>query len=181
MRTRRSVVASADPEGDLPQLEVGEEFIPFGGAELAVFFAGPFGSAAGDESPMVGDHVLGVDRLWRTQISQLSEWVLVLQSTCGLAARGQPHEDEVGGVGDLEVSGFDGVAAGSEIDADLFFPVGDDLGIAVDGVEEDERFGDFPAEPGSPVDGRQELEGGFEDFVIVAARDLSEQDAVAGR
>ena len=87
MRTRRSVVASADPEGDLPQLEVGEEFIPFGGAELAVFFAGPFGSAAGDESPMVGDHVLGVDRLWRTQISQLSEWVLVLQSTCGLAAR----------------------------------------------------------------------------------------------
>jgi hypothetical protein len=47
------------------------------------------------------------------------------------------------------------------------------VGIVVDGVEEDERFGDFPGELGFPVDGRQELEGGIEDLVIVATRYLS--------
>jgi hypothetical protein len=62
MRARGPVIASADAEGDLPQLEVGQELLPLGGIELAVFFAGSFGSAAGDERPMVSDHVLGVDR-----------------------------------------------------------------------------------------------------------------------
>src|SRR5712691_59949 len=62
MRTWRSVVTAADPEGDLAQLEVGQELVPFGNGELPVFFAGPFGPAAGDERPVVGDHVLGVDR-----------------------------------------------------------------------------------------------------------------------
>jgi hypothetical protein len=62
MRTWRSVVTAAHSESDLAQLEVGQEFVPFGGAELTVFFAGPPGPAAGDERPVVGDHVFGVDR-----------------------------------------------------------------------------------------------------------------------
>src|SRR5216683_7529886 len=62
MRTWRSVVTAADAEGDLAQLEVRQELVPFGNGELPVFFAGPFGPAAGDERPVVGDHVLGVDR-----------------------------------------------------------------------------------------------------------------------
>jgi hypothetical protein len=52
---------------------MGQEFFPFGGGEFTVFFAGPGRAAAGDERPVVGDDVLGVDRLWRNQISQLSE------------------------------------------------------------------------------------------------------------
>ena len=62
MRTWGSVVAAADPERDLAQLEVGQEFVPFCSGELTVFFAGPLGPAAGDERPVVGDHVFGVDR-----------------------------------------------------------------------------------------------------------------------
>ena len=55
MRARRSVVTAADAEGDLPQLEVGEELVPFLVGELTVFLAGPVGPAAGDERPVVGD------------------------------------------------------------------------------------------------------------------------------
>src|SRR5260370_10289378 len=62
MRTWRSVVTAGDSEGDLAQLEVGQELGPFGSGELTVFVAGPFGPAAGDKRPVVGDHVLGVDR-----------------------------------------------------------------------------------------------------------------------
>ena len=50
------------PEGDLPQLELGQELVPFGNGERTVFFAGSLGPAAGDERPVVGDHILGVDR-----------------------------------------------------------------------------------------------------------------------
>ena len=46
----------------LPELEMGQEFVPFARGEVAVFFAGPFGAAAGDERPVVGDHIFGVDR-----------------------------------------------------------------------------------------------------------------------
>ena len=34
MRTWRSVVTAADPEGDLAQLEVGQELVPFGNGQL---------------------------------------------------------------------------------------------------------------------------------------------------
>jgi hypothetical protein len=49
--TRRPVIESAGAESDLPQLEVSEELVPFGGGELTVFLAGPLGAAAGDEGP----------------------------------------------------------------------------------------------------------------------------------
>jgi hypothetical protein len=62
MRTWGSEVSAAAAQGDLPQLEMGQEFVPFLGAEVAVFLARPFGPAAGDEGPMMGDHVFGVDR-----------------------------------------------------------------------------------------------------------------------
>ena len=58
----RSEVAAAGLQGDFPQLEVGEELVPFGGGEVTVFFAGPLGAAAGDERPRVGDDAFGVDR-----------------------------------------------------------------------------------------------------------------------
>jgi hypothetical protein len=41
---------------------MGEEFVPFSEGEVTVFLAGPLGPAAGDEGPVVGDHVFGVDR-----------------------------------------------------------------------------------------------------------------------
>lgn len=41
---------------------VGEEVLPLPDCEVAVFLAWPLGPAAGDERPMVRDHVLGVDR-----------------------------------------------------------------------------------------------------------------------
>jgi len=62
MRAWGPEVAAAGSEGYLPQLEVGEELVPFGGGEIAVFFAGSLGAAAGDERPVVGDDVFGVDR-----------------------------------------------------------------------------------------------------------------------
>ncbi|MGW1995313.1 hypothetical protein [Embleya sp. NPDC001921] len=46
MRARGSVVAAADSERDLPQLEMGEELGPLGGGEVAVFLAGPLRPAA---------------------------------------------------------------------------------------------------------------------------------------
>ena len=62
MRTWRSIVTAADAERDFPELEMGQEFVPFASGEITVFFAGPLGPAAGDERPVVGDHVFGVDR-----------------------------------------------------------------------------------------------------------------------
>src|SRR6476646_3247464 len=62
MRTWGSEVAAAAAKGDLPQLEMGQKFVPFLGAEVAVFLARPFRPATGDEGPMMGDHVVGVDR-----------------------------------------------------------------------------------------------------------------------
>ena len=62
MRTWGSEVTAADAQRDFPQLEMGEEFIPFASGQLTVFFAGPLGPPAGDERPMVEDHVFGVDR-----------------------------------------------------------------------------------------------------------------------
>jgi hypothetical protein len=47
------VVAAAGSEGDLPQFEVGEELVPFGGGELAIFLAGPFGPTTSDEGSVV--------------------------------------------------------------------------------------------------------------------------------
>ena len=62
MLARGSVVAAASSEGNLPQFEVGEELVPFGGGEFAVFLPGPLGAASGDEGPVVRDYILGVDR-----------------------------------------------------------------------------------------------------------------------
>jgi hypothetical protein len=62
MRARGAEITAADAEGDLPQLEVGQELLPLRCGELAVFLAGPLSPAPGDECPMVGDYVLGVDR-----------------------------------------------------------------------------------------------------------------------
>ena len=73
MLARSPEIPGADAQGDLAEFEVVQELVPFFGAEIPVFFAGTQGAAAGDEGPVVGDDVLGVDRLWRTQISELSE------------------------------------------------------------------------------------------------------------
>src|SRR5262245_19099998 len=75
MDARGAVVAGADAEGDLAQFEVAEELVPFFRGEVAVLLAGALRAAAGDEGSVVGDDVLGVDRLWRRRISQLSEWL----------------------------------------------------------------------------------------------------------
>jgi hypothetical protein len=56
------MVASACPESDFPQLEVGEELVPFLDREVTVLIAGPFGPAARDERPVMRDDVFGVDR-----------------------------------------------------------------------------------------------------------------------
>ena len=61
MRTWGAVVAAACPESHFPQLEVGEELIPFPGGEIAVFLAGPLGPAACDERPAWIFH--GYDRV----------------------------------------------------------------------------------------------------------------------
>ncbi|MEE1803498.1 hypothetical protein PUR57_33345 [Streptomyces sp. JV176] len=47
-------VACADAEGDFPQLEVGEEVLPFLRGGFAVLLAGPQRPAAGDEGPVLG-------------------------------------------------------------------------------------------------------------------------------
>jgi hypothetical protein len=41
---------------------VGEEFFPLASGEVPVFLAGASGAAAGDERPVAGDDVVGVDR-----------------------------------------------------------------------------------------------------------------------
>lgn len=56
------MVAAACPESNFPQLEMGEERIPLLGGDIAVLLAGPLGPAAGDERPMVRDHIFRVDR-----------------------------------------------------------------------------------------------------------------------
>lgn len=60
--TGAAVVAGADAEGDLSELEVAEEFLPFIWGEAAVLLAGALGSATCDEGPVVGDDIVGVDR-----------------------------------------------------------------------------------------------------------------------
>lgn len=62
MLARGRVVTAAGPQGDLAEFEVGQELVPLGGGELAVLLTGPLGSAARDEGPVMGDHVLRVDR-----------------------------------------------------------------------------------------------------------------------
>ena len=69
MRARGPVISAADAEGDFPELEMGEEFVPLGGGELTVFFAGPLSAAAGDERPVVSYDVFGVDGLWRRYVA----------------------------------------------------------------------------------------------------------------
>ena len=55
-------VPRADAQGDLAELEVVQELIPLVRREVTVFFAGAEGAPAGDEGPVVGHDVLGVDR-----------------------------------------------------------------------------------------------------------------------
>ncbi|MFF3674648.1 hypothetical protein ACFYYS_11750 [Streptomyces sp. NPDC002120] len=59
---RGAEVACAEAQGDLPQLEVGQEVLPFLRGGLAVLLTGPQRPAAGDEGPVVVDDVLGMDR-----------------------------------------------------------------------------------------------------------------------
>jgi hypothetical protein len=59
---RSAEVAGAHAQLDLAELEVAQELVPLGRAEVSVFFAGAQGAAAGDERPVAGDDVLGVDR-----------------------------------------------------------------------------------------------------------------------
>jgi len=61
-------------ERDVPSLEVAEELLPLLVGGSTVFRAGAEATAgAGDEGPVAVDHFLGVDGLWRSQISELSE------------------------------------------------------------------------------------------------------------
>ena len=62
MNTRGAKVPGADPKSDLAEFEVVQELVPFFGGEVAVFFAGAQGAPAGNEGPVVGDDVFGVDR-----------------------------------------------------------------------------------------------------------------------
>src|SRR4029077_14950433 len=62
MQARRSEVAGAGAQGDLAQLEVAEELVPFLRREVAVFLCRSQPASARDEGPMVGDDVLRVDR-----------------------------------------------------------------------------------------------------------------------
>lgn len=55
---RGAVVAGADPEGDLAELEMAEELLPFFRGEAAVLLAGALDSAARDEGPVVGDDIV---------------------------------------------------------------------------------------------------------------------------
>src|ERR1035438_1416759 len=66
MRTWGPEVTAAGPQRNFPQLEMREELVPFGSGQITVLFTRPLGPAAGDKRPMMGDHVFGVDRLWRS-------------------------------------------------------------------------------------------------------------------
>jgi hypothetical protein len=69
----RSVSTSAVAEGDLAALEVAEELLPLGVGGRAVLFCRAQLAAAGEERPVTCNYLLRVDRLWRSQISELSE------------------------------------------------------------------------------------------------------------
>src|SRR6476660_8361082 len=120
MRTWGSEVAAAAAKGDLPQLEVGQEFVPFLGAEVAVFLARPLGSAAGDEGPMMRDHVFGVDRLWWSQIFELSEWLSLTGLGDGREVRlGRCAAAVVGGVaGPVSAAGSLPCDGDADVDAE---------------------------------------------------------------
>src|SRR6266704_2747267 len=62
MRARGAEVPGADAQGDLAELEVVQELVPLSRGEVTVFFAGAKGASPGDEGPVVGDDVLGVER-----------------------------------------------------------------------------------------------------------------------
>src|SRR6266702_4177759 len=100
MDARRGECAGAGAHGHLPLLEMGEEGVPLFVGGSTVFLAGPGRAAAGDEGPVAGDDLLGVDGLWRTQISQLSEYLppsRVLAGDLGVVPRA--GEDLVGSFG----------------------------------------------------------------------------------
>ena len=67
------VGAAAVAEFDLAALEVPEELLPFGFGRRAVFLGRPQVAAAGDEGTVGCDRLVGVDGLWRSQISEPSE------------------------------------------------------------------------------------------------------------
>src|ERR1035441_2159206 len=100
VRTRRSVVAAARPESNFSQLEMGEERIPFLGGEIAVLLAGPLGPAAGDERPMVRDHIFRVDRrvTHRCVHSRVT-------ADLGSDVRGQPRANGIGDKDSPEIVG----------------------------------------------------------------------------
>jgi hypothetical protein len=62
MNAGRPEVTSADAEFELPQFEVAQELLPLLWGEVAIFGAWPKGPPAGNERPVVRDHVVGVDR-----------------------------------------------------------------------------------------------------------------------
>src|SRR5271169_2249761 len=62
MGARSAEVPGADAQGDLAELEVVQELVPLAGGEVTVFFAGAESASPGDEGPVVGHDVLGVDR-----------------------------------------------------------------------------------------------------------------------
>jgi len=62
MSAQGAEVPGADPECHLAELEMVQELVPLFGCEIPVLFAGTQGAAAGDEGPVVGDDVFGVDR-----------------------------------------------------------------------------------------------------------------------
>jgi hypothetical protein len=80
---------AADAGGDLAAFEVAEEFLPFGVGGGAVFLGGPQCPAAGEEGQVGLDGFLGVGGLWRTQISQLSEFPPSHVSWPGILASAQ--------------------------------------------------------------------------------------------
>jgi hypothetical protein len=61
MNTWSAKVPGADPESDLSELEVVQELVPLFRGEIAVLFAGTQGAPSGDEGPVVGDDVFGID------------------------------------------------------------------------------------------------------------------------
>ena len=73
MDTASSPGPAAVAECDLAALEVAEELLPLGVGGRAVLFCRAQLAAAGEERPVTCNYLLRVDRLWRSQISELSE------------------------------------------------------------------------------------------------------------
>jgi hypothetical protein len=65
--------AAAGAGGDLAEFEMAEELGPFLVGGDAVFLAWPQGPAASQERQVGLDRLVGVDRYWRSGISELSE------------------------------------------------------------------------------------------------------------